>query len=260
MMGGSRILIVDDDPDVRLALGLLLKGAGYEAIAEGDPRNIPRRMAEGRFDAVLLDMNFSKGATDGKEGLHWLRAILEKDPEAMAIPVTAYGDVGVAVAAIKEGAADFILKPWNDEKLLAGLGLTLRLRDSQAELRRLRSQRRQLASDIDHRLGEMIGEGPAMLGVQALIRKVAATDAAVLISGENGTGKELVARAIHRQSDRRDGAFIGVDIASLPEGFSRASSSATPGGPSPTPRKPGWAASRAPAAGPSSSTRSATCR
>ena len=110
-----------------------------------------------------------------------------------------------------------MLKPWNDEKLLASLGLALRLRDSEAELRRLRSQTRQLASDIDQRLGDMIGESPAMKAVQGLVRKVAATDAAVLITGENGTGKELVARAIHRQSDRREGAFIGVDIASLPE-------------------------------------------
>jgi two-component system, NtrC family, response regulator HydG len=217
MMKCPRILIIDDDPDVRLALALLLKGGGYEALAESDPRSIPRRMAEGRFDAILLDMNFSNGATDGKEGLFWLKEILARDPEAMAIPVSAYGDVGIAVAAIKEGATDFILKPWNDEKLLASLGLALRLRASEAELRRMRSQRRQLASDADQRLGEMIGEGPAMQAVLALIRKVAATDAAVLITGENGTGKELVARAIHRQSDRREGAFIGVDIASLPE-------------------------------------------
>jgi two-component system, NtrC family, response regulator HydG len=216
-MDQPRILIVDDDTDVLLALKLLLKERGYSVVADGDPKNIAALMKKGSFDAVFLDMNFSKNAMDGREGLYWLKRIREADPEAMVIPITAFGDIELAVEAIREGAADFILKPWKNEKLLSTLSMVLALKRSMSEVRQLRSQQMQLVSDMDQKSGEMIGDGPAMRGILELIRKVAVTDASVLIMGENGTGKELVARALHRQSLRSERVFIGLDMASIAE-------------------------------------------
>jgi two-component system, NtrC family, response regulator HydG len=216
-MESPRILIVDDDKDVLLALGLLLRRSGYEATSVDSPERIAALMAERAFDAIFLDMNFSRGATAGEEGLRRLKEIVAADPEAMVIPITAYGDIDLAVKAVKEGAADFVLKPWDNDKLLGTLEMALRLRRSRLEVALLRSQRMQMELDAEQKRGEMIGESPAMKEVFALIRKVAATDANVLVTGENGTGKELVARALHRRSARSEGAFIGVDIASIPE-------------------------------------------
>jgi two-component system, NtrC family, response regulator HydG len=216
-MESRRILIVDDDKDVLLALGLLLRRSGYEAVPADSPEKIPGIMSELSFDAVFLDMNFSRGATSGDEGLRWLREIVAADPEAMVIPITAYGDIDLAVRAVKEGASDFVLKPWDNGKLLGTLEMALRLRRSRLEVALLRSQRAQLEEDADQRRGEIVGESSVMREVFALIRKVASTDANVLVTGENGTGKELVARELHRRSDRSAGAFIGVDIASIPE-------------------------------------------
>jgi DNA-binding NtrC family response regulator len=216
-MDSPRILIVDDDRDVLLALGLLLRRSGYEAVPVDSPERVAGLMAEDSFDAVFLDMNFTRGATAGEEGIRWLKEIVAADPEAMVIPITAYGDIDLAVKAVKEGAADFVLKPWDNEKLLGTLEMALRLRRSRLEVALLRSQRMQLELDADQQHGEILGESPAMAEVFALIRKVAATDANVLVTGENGTGKELVARALHKRSSRSEGAFIGVDIASIPE-------------------------------------------
>ena len=216
-MDAARILIVDDDPDVLLALKLLLKGKGHSVLALSDPKGAAAAMGKESFDAVFLDMNFSKNAMDGEEGLRWLKRMREADSDAMVIPITAYGDVDLAVRAGREGAADFILKPWKNEKLLGTLSMALALRRSRTEVRQLRSQQRQLLSDMDQRSGEMVGDSPAMRVVLDLVRKVAATDASVLILGENGTGKELVARALHRQSSRSDKVFIGLDMASLSE-------------------------------------------
>jgi two-component system, NtrC family, response regulator HydG len=216
-MDQPRILIIDDDTDVLLALKLLLKGKGYSVTAEGDPKNVAAHMGRGSYDAIFLDMNFSKNAMDGREGLYWIKKIREADPEAMVIPITAFGDVELAMEAVREGAADFILKPWKNEKLLSTLSMVLALKRSMTEVNRLRLQQMQLVSDMDRLSGEMIGEGPAMREVFDLVRKVAATDASVLILGENGTGKELVARALHRLSRRSEGVFIGLDMASISE-------------------------------------------
>jgi two-component system, NtrC family, response regulator HydG len=216
-MESPRILIVDDDKDVLLALALLLRRSGYEAVPVDSPERIAGLMAEGAFDAVFLDMNFTRGATAGEEGIRRLKEIVAADPEAMVIPITAYGDIDLAVRAVKEGAADFVLKPWDNEKLLGTLDMALKLRRSRLEVALLKSQRMQLELDAGQRRGEILGESPAMERVFALIRKVAATDANVLVTGENGTGKELVARELHARSARSGEAFIGVDIASIPE-------------------------------------------
>ena len=216
-MTPARILIVDDDSDVLLALKLLLKENGYEVAADTDPRKIPALLHGAPLDAVFLDMNFANGSTDGSEGLRLLREIREKDPDAVVIPITAFGDIELAVKAVREGAADFILKPWTNEKLLATLSMALELKRTRGEVARLRSQQRQFARDMARGMEDMVGHSRAMRDIGDLIRKVAATDANVLIMGENGTGKELVARALHRESRRSAGVFVCVDMGSIVE-------------------------------------------
>ena len=213
----EKILIVDDDDDVLLAARLLLKQNNYEVHCEKDPRRIPARLRAAPWDVILLDMNFTQDASSGREGFYWLQEIRALDPEAVVVLTTAYGDVEMAVRAIKAGATDFVLKPWNNEKLLATLSAAVSLRQARREAQRLRSRQRQLSADLAQPFSEFIGRSPAMQEVFATIRKVAATDANVLILGENGTGKELVAHEIHRQSLRADEVFIGVDMGGLSE-------------------------------------------
>ncbi len=216
-MERNRVLVIDDDADVLLALTLLLKENGYGVTTDTNPGSIPSLMKDARFDAVLLDMNFTKEATDGREGFHWLSEIHKTDPDVMVIPITAFGDMDLAVKAVREGAADFILKPWKNEKLLSTLAMVLELRTSKLQVKQLQFQRKQLVSDMDRRFAGMIGASPAMRDVFNTIRKVAATDANVLVMGENGTGKELVARALHRGSERSESVFICVDMGSISE-------------------------------------------
>jgi DNA-binding NtrC family response regulator len=162
-------------------------------------------------------MNFTKDSTSGYEGFHWLNKILELDPSAVVILITAYGDVELAVRAIKEGAMDFVVKPWQNEKLLATLSAAMRLRRSKVEVDSLRSRQDRLSADLDQPFTELVGICPAMQQVFATVQKVAKTDANVLILGENGTGKELVARELHRQSVRKDEVFISVDMGAISE-------------------------------------------
>ncbi|OGG54328.1 MAG: sigma-54-dependent Fis family transcriptional regulator [Candidatus Handelsmanbacteria bacterium RIFCSPLOWO2_12_FULL_64_10] len=213
----GRILVVDDNEDILLAARLLLKPHVERVHTEKDPRAIPSLLKDERYDVILLDMNFTQDATSGAEGFHWLSRILETDPSAVVILITAYGDVETAVRAIKEGATDFVLKPWQNEKLLATLSAALSLRESRLEVDHLRSRERQLSADIDRPFHDLIGASAVMQEVFATIQKVAQTDANVLILGENGTGKELVARALHRQSRRAEEVFITVDVGALSE-------------------------------------------
>ena len=211
----GKILIVDDDPDVLQAASLLLKKHVELLHTEKDPRCIPALLRNESYDVIFLDMNFSGDLTSGKEGFHWLNKIVEIDPSVVVILITAYGDIETAVRAIKEGATDFILKPWQNEKLLATLFSALQLRDSRVEASQLKVQQRQLSADIDQRYHSIIGDSLSMEKIYAQIEKVAGTDANVLILGENGTGKELIARAIHRQSQRSDKVFLNVDMGSI---------------------------------------------
>lgn len=214
----NKILVVDDDEDVLHALRLLLKKHTRLVHTEKDPEQIPNLLKNEDYDLILLDMNFTQDMTSGREGFLWLDKILEFDPSAVVILITAYGDVETAVRAIKEGATDFVLKPWQNEKLIATLSSAMRLRESRREADRLRSRERQLSEDLDHRFQDFIGgAAPAMRRVFETIDKVAKTDASVLILGENGTGKELVARALHRESNRAEEVFVSVDMAALPE-------------------------------------------
>ncbi|MDJ0819458.1 MAG: sigma-54 dependent transcriptional regulator [Desulfobacterales bacterium] len=213
----GNILIVDDNEDLLLAARLFLKQHFYLVHTENDPEKIPTLLQNENYDVILLDMNFTMDSTSGVEGFMWLDRILQSDPSMVVILITAFGDVEMAVKAVKAGAVDFVLKPWQNEKLLATISSALNLRYSRLEVDKLRSQQQQLSKDIDQRYHDMIGVSPAMQHVFATIDKVAPTDADVLILGENGTGKELVARALHRQSKRAAEVFISVDMGAIAE-------------------------------------------
>jgi DNA-binding NtrC family response regulator len=215
--GYGNILIVDDDPDVLLAAKLLLKQHFHSVHAEKNPDTIPSLLKNDSYDVILLDMNFTKDVSSGREGFFWLKKILEIDPSAVVIFITAFGDVEMSVQAIKEGATDFVLKPWQNEKLLATVSTAVKLRHSRRETEQLRMQQHQLSEDINQPFKEIIGQSPAMQEVFSTIEKVAKTDANVLILGENGTGKELIARAVHRQSNRAQKVFINVDMGAITE-------------------------------------------
>ena len=213
----GKILLIDDDQDILQAARLFLKQHVAQVEIESRPEKIVSRLRDEGFDVIFLDMNFQRGATDGLEGLHWLARILELDPRAVVILITAYGDIELAVRAIKEGAVDFVLKPWQNEKLLATLSSALKLCRSRAEVETLRSRQELMSADLDSPFRDFIGRSPAMQSVYAAIAKVASTDANVLILGENGTGKELVARELHRRSPRAKEVFISVDMGALSE-------------------------------------------
>ena len=213
----GNILVVDDNEDLLLAARLFLKQHFSVVHTEQDPEKLPTLFNNENYDVILLDMNFTMDATSGVEGFMWLDKILQLDPSAVVILITAFGDVEMAVKAVKAGATDFVLKPWQNEKLLATISSALNLRYSKLEVDRLRSREKQLSRDIDQRYHDMIGVSPVIQKVFATIEKVAATDADILILGENGTGKELVARALHRQSPRAGEVFISVDMGAIAE-------------------------------------------
>ena len=213
----GKILIIDDDEDVLFSARLLLKQHYSIVQIEKNPQQIPSILKNEHYDLVLLDMNFSGNATSGIEGFNWLKKILEIDPTSVVILITAFGTVEMAVKAIKEGATDFVLKPWQNEKLLATISSAMRLSKSQQRVDNLLSKQKQLSNDIDQQFHNIIGISDSMQQVFSTIQKVAATDANILILGENGTGKELVARAIHRQSNRADEIFLNVDMGALSE-------------------------------------------
>ncbi|MCL5268725.1 MAG: sigma-54 dependent transcriptional regulator [Bacteroidetes bacterium] len=217
MNKSAKILIIDDDEDILFSARLLLKQHYSIVRIEKDPCQIPSLLKGEHYDVILLDMNFSGDATSGTEGFGWLKKILEIDPSAVVVLITAYGNIEMAVKAIKEGATDFVLKPWQNEKLLATISSAMRLSESKQEIEDLLSKQKQLTNDLDSQFQEIIGVSDEMRRVFSTIQKVAATDTNVLIVGENGTGKELVARAIHRQSPRRGQIFLSVDVGSLSE-------------------------------------------
>jgi DNA-binding NtrC family response regulator len=210
----ARILVVDDQEDILLAARLLLKRHFASVETLRDPERLPDLVRRNAFDVLLLDMNFVTGSDSGAEGLRWLSTVLAIDPQVVVVLITAHGDVEIAVRAMKQGAADFVVKPWENERLLATLTSAAHLRRSRREANDLRARNRGLAaatlSDSD-----LVGSSAAMLRVFDLIRRAAPTDANVLILGENGTGKELVAREIHRQSNRANEAFLRVDLGSI---------------------------------------------
>ncbi len=213
----GKILVVDDNTDILFALKLLLKKHFKEIKTEAKPEKIPVLVKNNNFDVILLDMNFSKDAISGKEGFYWLDKILEIDPAAVVIFITAYGDVENAVKSIKQGAVDFVTKPWQNEKLLATISSAVRLRASRLEIDNLKHKQSGFKACLKKPFGDFIGISQGMQEVFATIEKVATTDASVLILGENGTGKELVARSLHESSLRKNEVFINVDLGAITE-------------------------------------------
>lgn len=213
----AKILVVDDDIDVLNTARMYLKQQFTLVQIENDPEHIPDHLEREAFDVVLLDMNFKKGDNEGEEGLKWLNRILTIDPNAIVILITAYGEFDLAVKAVKAGATDFLPKPWKNEKLFGTIQSALQLRQSKLEVDRLKSTQKTLSSEIDQKFENFIGESLPIKKVFSLIEKVGPTEANVLILGENGTGKELAARALHRQSERKDKVFINVDLGSISE-------------------------------------------
>jgi DNA-binding NtrC family response regulator len=197
------ILIIDDDPDILGALSVLLEDEFARVQTESNTNRIPALVSSGNFDAILLDMNFSAGINSGNEGLFWLSKIREANPHASVILMTAYGNISLAVEGIKRGAKDFILKPWDNEKLIATLRATL-------------TQSKPSEQKLDRNTSVFIkGQSRVMEMLHEQMKKVAATDASVLLLGENGTGKEVVARELHRLSARAGEIFLSVDMSTL---------------------------------------------
>jgi DNA-binding NtrC family response regulator len=213
----GNILIVDDDADVLLSAELVLKKEFRRVATESDPRRLAAALRAESFDVVLLDMNFSPGTTSGQEGVECLRTVEKLSPDTKVIFMTAHGGVETAVKAIKEGAADFVVKPWDNQKLIATVGATLRFSQAAQTVKDLETRQRELSRYLGAPDVEIVGGSPAIERLLGDIQKIARTDAAVLILGENGTGKELVARAIHRASARTGNPFVHVDLGAVPE-------------------------------------------
>src|SRR5262249_29193420 len=206
----ASILVIDDDQDVLTAVRLLLKTEASEVVTEKNPENIRSLLSKQAFDLVLLDMNFNSTINTGNEGLFWLKKIKEFGSEAAVVMITAYGDIDLAVRSLKEGATDFVIKPWHNEKLITTIKDALRKKETKTTT----PGHAAVGSVIGK---ELIGESEAMEEILLKIEKIAPTDANILILGENGTGKDLIAKAIHQQSMRAEKPFIKVDVGALTE-------------------------------------------
>ena len=213
----QRILIIDDDPDVLLTARMFLEQMDFHVGVQSDPEKVISRLKKESFDVILLDMNFTRGRTEGTEGLRWLERIKAQDPDVVIILMTAFGDVDLAVKGIRAGAMDFILKPWQNAKLHASVSSALELRETRREKEKFKNMALTLEADGDLPFASILGESDAMKKLKDNIRIIAPTDASVMILGENGTGKEMVARAIHRLSERSDKVFMSVDMGAIPE-------------------------------------------
>ncbi len=213
----GKVLIVDDDEFIRLSLKVLLDESFLLIDNIANPDQIPSKLSSEGYDVVLLDMNFTLGDISGKEGLKWLDWIVNNSPEVSVVIITAYADLELAVEAIRLGAMDFVIKPWQNEKMIATANAAYQLSQSRKELNSMHQRQRALGRISSLPFEEIIGRSAQIRKVFEAITKVAPTDANVLILGENGTGKELVARAIHRISPRNSNVFITVDVGAIPE-------------------------------------------
>ncbi|BDX05508.1 sigma-54-dependent transcriptional regulator [Planctobacterium marinum] len=216
----NRILIVDDDEDILVASKLLLKRHFDEVVICNRPEQIPQLMAQAQpaFDVILLDMNFGPGESSCEQGFSWLRQILEIDPQAVVILITAHGAINLAVEAMKQGATDFVAKPWQNEKLLATVSAACQLRQTRMEATQLKQTNKALSAAIaGSEAHPMLGRSKALEKVKQIVSKAAATNANMLLLGENGTGKEMLARTIHANSLRADNVFMSIDLGAVPE-------------------------------------------
>lgn len=216
-MQKGKILVIDDNKGIQSALELLLAPVCTSVSCIDSPNRLVPMLEAGGIDLILLDMNFTAGVNSGNEGLYWLRRIKEMNADIPVILITAYGDVELAVKALKEGATDFILKPWDNQKLLATVEAGFQLRWSKMEVTRLKQKEGFLKREMNREVIPIIGSSAVMQQTMNLVSKIAHTEANVLITGENGTGKELVAREIHRLSERSHEIMVTVDMGAVSE-------------------------------------------
>jgi DNA-binding NtrC family response regulator len=217
MPESANILIVDDDQDVLTAARLLLRRRFGDIVTCRRPEEVPDLLDQYDFDAVMLDMNFGPGESSGVQGLEWLGRILDIDPSMCVVMITAHGDLSTVVDAMKRGATDFVAKPWQNEKVVATMSAAVKLHRSRVEAESLRDANRVLVQAAAPEGTAIISASPEMREVLSVVSRAAPTDANVLILGENGTGKELIAREIHRQSSRSNEVFLAIDLGSIAE-------------------------------------------
>jgi DNA-binding NtrC family response regulator len=216
-MKTGNVLVVDDNKNVLSALRILLENYFQQVTLLSSPNQLPTKLRELTPDVVLLDMNFSAGINSGNEGLFWLSEIKKFDSEVPVVLFTAYADIDLAVKALKEGASDFVVKPWDNNRLIATLQAAFTLRQSQKEVKRLREKQGVLNRELNYAESICWGQSTAMHQLRKLVEKVAKTDANILITGENGTGKEVIAREIHRLSSRNNEILVTVDMGAVSE-------------------------------------------
>lgn len=216
-MTDANVLVIDDDDDILLSAKLFLKQHFSQVITCKSPKEINVLLSHNEIDIILLDMNYQKGTSDGREGLYWLEHILSIDKDYVVILMTAYGNVELAVQAIKKGATDFILKPWENEKLYATLSAASKLRSSTKKVKKLEKIHSSMQTDLARKFEHIIGNSAPIKDLQRTLIKVAPTDANVLILGENGTGKQVFAYELHKHSLRKNHVFMHVDLGSLNE-------------------------------------------
>jgi two-component system, NtrC family, response regulator HydG len=217
MPKSGTILLADDDEYVLLSLKLMLEPHFQMVITTSSPERIPALLDKEQIDVVVLDLNFRQGDTTGNQGRFWLKKILTLSPDTQVILLTAYADIHVAVESIKEGALDFVVKPWQNEKLLATIKAAYTLSRERGKVKELKSTQRSLVAALEPQYEPLIGNSERINEIRRTIEKVAPTEAEVLILGANGTGKEVIAREIHRQSQRKEGVFMVVDVGALTE-------------------------------------------
>ncbi len=211
----ANILIVDDDQFILLSMKRLFDKEFNKVITCQNPDEIPDLLKDQTIHVALLDMNFTKGDTSGDDGIYWLKTIKSIDPLINVISITAYGEIEKAVRAVKAGALDFVVKPWQNEKLLTTVITAAELSLSRRKIDQLRTQQFFLNENINKEFSDIVYASPIMSDLIEQVKKIAPTDANVLIKGENGTGKEMFARAIHNFSQRHDEVFIEVDLGSI---------------------------------------------
>ena len=211
------VLVVDDDNDVLYTARLVLRGLFEKVDTLDRPGLIPEYLKTCKYDVILLDMNYTRGITSGKEGLEWLEKILRIDPDTRVLTTTAYGEINLAVQAMKKGAVDFIIKPWNKEQLVISVNNILQLNQVDKVSKKPKRNVAVVGNQGNLNYPEIISRSPVMAQIMETIKTVASTDANILILGENGTGKELAAWALHSESFRRQSSFVHVDLGSIPE-------------------------------------------
>lgn len=216
-MRTGTVLVVDDNKSILSALEILLTKEFREIVTISNPNLIPTELKKKEYNVVILDMNFSAGVNTGNEGIFWLGKIKETDPDISVVMITAYGDIDIAVKALKAGACDFVTKPWDNGKLVATVRIAIQLNLSRSEVSRLKEREVELRKEINKGKFNIIGSSTGMQSVLKVVRKVAGTEANVLITGENGTGKELIAQEIHRLSGRSSELLVSVDMGAIPE-------------------------------------------